>query len=186
MVNLARSPRDDDVGSLSWDADDLRAYRACRIAACDLRLTADGIERFRSEVDWSALEHDRQASELAKRLLVETAAAYVEKGNAALHDYRDRDQPVDRGQEFRAVAEGSPSPLDLVPEFRDYLLTFPRAQLPDVENFLYWSKEKIALHAGRERHPCVCVLPARASSIRADCRLATGGTPAAISMLRWE
>ncbi|MEP6936125.1 MAG: hypothetical protein ABI988_19655, partial [Nitrospirota bacterium] len=73
---FSSTPSFDDVQRLTWDADDLRAFRRCRIGDCDLRLTAETMQRFRTEVEWSSSQHDQQASHLANQVLVEMAAAY--------------------------------------------------------------------------------------------------------------
>jgi hypothetical protein len=136
-------PRLGDVAALDWPADDLRALRHCRVADCDLRLSAEAIERIRHEIDWSSPQHDAQAADLARHVLVEAATAYLRGGDSALPAYHDRKQPVSARAQFLAVANASPSPTDLVPAFRRYLLEFPRTTLPDVENLLYWSKEQV-------------------------------------------
>jgi hypothetical protein len=140
------TPRLEDLDALIWEADDLRAFRTCRVGACDVRLPADAIARVRA-IDWSAPHSDLEASRVARRLLVEMAQAYMARGDRTLDDYRDRERPVNPRREFQQVAAATPSAFDLSPEFRDYLLAFPQQSLDGVENFLYWSKEKIAFHA---------------------------------------
>ena len=136
-------PRLEDVQSLVWDPDDLRAFGRCRVGDCEVRLSSDAIGRFQREIDWSSPQRDQQAMQLGRRLLVELATAYLRDGDSSLHSYDDRTRPVSPLQEFRALVDESPSPMSLAPEFRGYLVGFPHSPLPRTSNFLYWSKEKI-------------------------------------------
>jgi hypothetical protein len=138
-------PRFDDLASLTWAPEDLKAFQTCRVSDCDVRLTARDIARFRG-VDWTSAQRDQHASDLAKQLVIEATTAYLRGGDAALEDYRDREQPVSPHREFATLVAESPSPLDLAPAFRDYLVNFPRVALPEVESFVYWSKEHLAFH----------------------------------------
>ena len=51
-----------DVASLIIDEADLKRLRECRVEDCDVRLSADGIERVRRDIDWRAADASRNAS----------------------------------------------------------------------------------------------------------------------------
>jgi hypothetical protein len=141
------APQLSDVAVLKWDRDDLDALRDCRVGNCDLQLTAATIEHMRREVDWQAPDAGKRASGIMNRMLVDVAGAYLQTGSRSLEPYRDNRQATDPREEFRRAVTQSPSSLDLVPEFRRYLIEFPGAAPDRVENLMYWSKEKIASHA---------------------------------------
>jgi hypothetical protein len=108
-----------------------------------VRLSAEAIGRFQREVDWGTGDEQRQAADLANTVLVELANVYLREGDSALGAYHDRRRAINLREEFLAVTTQSPSPLDLVPEFREYLVAFPHVALAHVEGFLYWSKERV-------------------------------------------
>ena len=140
-------PRLEDVQSLVWDPDDLRAFGRCRVGDCDVRLSSEAIGRFQREIDWLSPQRDEQAMQLGRRLLVELSTAYLRDGDSSLDAYGDRRRPVSPQQEFQALVDESPSPMNLAPEFRRYLIGFPHSPLPQTSNFLYWSKEKIGVRS---------------------------------------
>src|SRR5262245_3680469 len=65
-----------DVATLTIDDADLKDLRACRVGDCDVRLSAEDIERVRREIDWHAADASRKATELVLQLLVEYVARY--------------------------------------------------------------------------------------------------------------
>ena len=55
-----------DFADLSLDAGELTALRSCRSGDCDLRLGDTAIQRFQTEVDWSAADAGRRANLLTR------------------------------------------------------------------------------------------------------------------------
>ena len=79
-------PQREDVASLIVDEAELKRLRACRVEDCDLRLSADGIERVQRDIDWRAADAPGNASLLVRRLLVDYVARYRQSGAAAAMD----------------------------------------------------------------------------------------------------
>jgi len=134
-----------DVGTLTFDPSDLDALRRCRVGNCSLKLPADAIERFRTTVNWSASDWREQATLLARKLLVEGATAYLERGDPAIGPISDRRKPVDAGAEFRGLLTNVGCDRGAAPGFFQYLADYPKNRPPDAENFLYWSKETFGM-----------------------------------------
>ena len=81
-------PQLGDVASLSIDEPDLKRLRECRVEDCDVRLSADVIERVQREIDWHAADASRQATLLIRQLLVDYVTRYRQGGTAAAMDTR--------------------------------------------------------------------------------------------------
>src|SRR5262249_47168698 len=77
---FSKPPRLDDIAALTVDELDLKRLRECRVESCDVRLSADGIERVRREVDWRAADGSRQANRLVSELLVDYVGRYRQSG----------------------------------------------------------------------------------------------------------
>jgi hypothetical protein len=68
--------------------------------------------------------------------------------------YHDRETPQSAAAEFAKLLQGAPRLVQDDP-FQRYLLEFPRETLPKVENFVYWSKEKIRKPVVSAVHGCL-------------------------------
>jgi hypothetical protein len=134
-----------DVQRLTLEKDDLEALRKCRVGSCDLKLSAAMIERFRKEVNWLAADWREQATALFRQLLVDYVKAYLREGNKALAEYHDKSDVLRLADETNALLREAPYLKDHAREFLSYLEQYPSGQLPDVKNFIYWSKEKFGL-----------------------------------------
>ena len=138
-------PRLEDLAGLTLDAVDIEAIRRCRVNSCDVKLPERFIERFRKEVNWSAPNYRDRVTTLAREMLLEYVQAYLHGGNAALGEYKDKSYPVRLADEFRSLLQPAPYMYGYAPEFERYLQEFPTTPLADVEDFIYWSKDKFGL-----------------------------------------
>ncbi len=114
-------PNARDLESLSLDPGDVKDLAKCRVNHCDLRLPADAIEQFRKEIDWSDASHATRANALFRQLLSSYVASYLGRGNTALIEYATNLDPY------------------------AFLHRFPDGRPTDVEDFVYWLKEKFWL-----------------------------------------
>lgn len=141
-------PRLDDLERLALDQADVDALRRCRVGNCGLQLTASQIQRFAQEMNWSnpdAPDARGRANKLFREMLLESVTAYQTGGNSALPEYRDRADPVRAADELRVVVGHSSSLLHDAPELTEYLMEYPRATSPRVQDFMYWSREQFGL-----------------------------------------
>jgi len=130
-----------DLDPLSPEPDDIDDLRKCKVGDCKVRLPAADIRRFQTEVDWRAPDWRQAASELLKRTLFGYLTSYRAGGFDRLPAYDDDDKPLRVAEELRALIRQSPSPLDVDPGFREYMLQYPAGTLSGTEDFFYWSKE---------------------------------------------
>ncbi len=133
-----------DLEGFRLEADDLAALRNCRVGDCDVRLPLAAMERF-ARLDWSQPHSDTQAQSIFREVLLAYVRAYMNSGNSALIEYRDKNKPVRLEDEFRSVLDEQPGFSELVPKFYDYLAQYPNEPLPGVSEFFYWSTESFGL-----------------------------------------
>jgi hypothetical protein len=136
-------PEIDDLRALSLDYSDLDAIRTCRPGDCGLKLGVPEIARLQRAIadkpaDWKA----RLQGEF-RRLVLERARLYLDSGHAGLPIYADHGQRVALQTTFSAIVGQSAYLSAQLPRFADYLDHYPAVTLPDVESFLYWSKDQI-------------------------------------------
>lgn len=141
IARFSDPPRAADLDALELEEDDVTALRSCRVGDCDMRLPADAIRRFAREIDWRSPSAPARAAALYKSLLLEYLVEYQRGGIERLVTYGDRQASTSLPAETLELLAHLGSPLDHVPQFRAYLLQYPRMPLPRTENFFYWSKE---------------------------------------------
>lgn len=148
-------PTLDDLRLLAFDRQEIEDLRKCRVGDCDIKLDAETIA-LASRVDWRAPDSKTQASQVLKLALVARVKGYLERGAAGMAVYHDKEVPQSAAAEFAKLLQGPPRLIQDDP-FKRYLIEFPRKTLPNVENFVYWSKVKIrkpvlsAVHVSLQR-----------------------------------
>jgi hypothetical protein len=152
---LSNPPVLSDFSGLSIDDSDVKAIRACRPGQCDLRLGDAAIQRFQSSVDWSAPDARARASGVTQQLLLQLAQAYLKGGDAELGVAHNEKTPKAAADDFHQVLWKSKTLYDIAPVFAAYLDGFPKAQLPNSEQFLYWAKNAFGSDASISLHQMV-------------------------------
>lgn len=132
----------DDVHRLTLEPSDVRSLRDCRVGDCNLQLPAAAIERFRSEIDWSAPADT--ANRILRETLVEYVTAYRRSGAAALMQYADESTPSNLRLEFDALMASDVVGVRHFPVLVRHLLEYPRTTIPGAQDLIYWSKETVA------------------------------------------
>jgi len=152
---LSASPQTGDFADLSLDASDIGALQNCRAGKCDLRLGDRAIQRFQSEVDWTASNAAARANALMRQLLVGYAQAYLQGGDRSLGASQDDRTPRKVADEFHQVLWQSKTLYDIAAPLATYLEEFPKPTLPRSEQFLYWAKSDAAADASISLHHVV-------------------------------
>lgn len=142
---FSNPPRLDDLNSLSLDPCCLDAIKNCEVSRCEMKMSAEMMERFRKELNPSAPDYKERANTLTRRTLFDYVKAYMQVGNPALIEYHDQEHGVRLADQFRSLLEQYRFLADYAPEFHKYLEEFHKASSPDVEDFIYWSKESYGL-----------------------------------------
>jgi len=131
-----------DVASLTIDEAELKRLRECRVDDCEVRLSAEGIERVRREIDWHAADASRKATQLMLQLLVDYVARYQRSGTTASMEYADRLPRLNVGHEFASLIDADTVTGTYAPQLRRHLLEYP-SSAERMTDFVYWSKELV-------------------------------------------
>jgi hypothetical protein len=141
---FAAYPTVTDLEALHFDHQDLRALGRCEVGDCDLQVNRLTMESA-GGIDWRAPGAEARANELLKSTLLEYTRSYLLAGSSALPVYDDgvHPEPVARG--LARILESSPEIVERNPAFSDYVLRYPDAPRPaDLEDFVFWSKERLS------------------------------------------
>jgi hypothetical protein len=142
---ISDPPRADDFSSLTLPDEDIEDLRGCRIDDCAVKLGADALNTFRTEIDWTKPTAVADANAIFRRLALQYVQAYQQGGNARLAVYRDKAHPTFVEREFRSMIDRLPPLATHLPELRRYLLDYPGAALPGSSSLFYWQKTEFGL-----------------------------------------
>ena len=136
-------PRLEDVAGLTLEEADVSRLRDCRVADCDVQLSADAIERFRTDVDWRAPDAPRLATDLMRRILVEYVARYQQAGSSAVMEYADSSARLSAADEFTSLLAADTRTWPRAPGLRRHLVEYPLVPKTGATDLVYWSKERV-------------------------------------------
>lgn len=142
---LSETPRLEDFALLSLPEQDVESLRKCKPGDCDIKLSANAIERLQAEIDWSAPDHAERANALFRRVLLDYVLDYQARGNAALMVYAHDKEPAPLADSFAALLGDSPYLYEYVPESHSYLESYPAARPANARDFFFWSIEDFGL-----------------------------------------
>lgn len=138
-------PQLSDLEGFVLDEDDIKDLKNCKPGSCELQLPAESMEQFKSQVNWSAPDVQKQVNSLGQKMALEALVNYQKEGNSALGSYYDKEHPVNVPERFESLLHQSTSLSHYLPDLQRYLVGYPQAQLPNAENIFYWEKVKFGL-----------------------------------------
>ena len=138
-------PKPSDLQGFALDADDIDALKKCKPGDCDVQLPESSIADLHQSVNFSAPDVSDQINQLARKRLLEYLTAYQQQGNQALGVYNDKHDPIDVAGQFKFMIGYSKALPKYLPDFYNYLLTYPAGKPANVENSFYWDKVKFGL-----------------------------------------
>ena len=144
IARFSDPPDITDLSTLTLDEVDLTGIRNCRPGNCELKLGAAEIERLRGVIAVNGGNWKVAVTQEFRRLVLERVNAYLARGHRGIPDYQARQEPVNLGSTFSMLLQRSPYLQARATELAGYLERYPAVQLPGLESFLYWSKEKFA------------------------------------------
>ena len=122
-----------DLRTLTLEAGDASALRECRAGHCDVKLDAAGITQVSGAAD---------IAEAFRTHLAAYTARYLREGNAALLTYHDKRDPHPLARDLGQIVARSPYLSQLSPPIRSAVVDFRGTLSADLQQFVYWSKEK--------------------------------------------
>ena len=147
-------PRSEDLRALVFDPDDLDDFSKCRVGNCEIQAPAQAME-LAHQVEWKKPAANARATELLKQALVRLTQTYLEQGSTGLVVYDNNATPVSVRAEIDKILQNSPNLMSYNPEFLQHLIEFPKGTLPNAEDFIYWSKEKLLKPVVSVAHVCI-------------------------------
>ena len=142
---IGTPPRLEDFAQLRLPPDDLADLRTCKVGACEIKLSEGTLLRMRREIDFSKPDAGAKVEALARQLALDYVEGYLAGGNERLAAYRDSDRPTFVGREFASMVERLPEFGQQLAPLKQYLLFFPKQQLPGATSMLYWQEAKFGL-----------------------------------------
>jgi hypothetical protein len=138
-------PQIADLDGFAFDGDDIKALKECKPRHCDVQLPAQAMENIQQSIDWKAPDLDQQVNQLLQRRAIERLQEYHRKGNEVLGTYHDKDNPTDVPKQFEYMLSYTRVLPKYLPDFHRYLLAYPNAESPNIEDSFYWAKVKFGL-----------------------------------------
>jgi hypothetical protein len=160
---ISNPPRLEDFSALELPEDDVKDLRKCHLDDCDVKLDQNAINRINMEIDWSKPTATDDLNGLMRQLALEYVTAYQHGGNKELAVYRSRKRPTSVAEEFASMIGEMKVLWQREPALHQYLLDYPKAQLPNATAFFYWHKVDFGLKPTiRINHVVVTQTPQRA------------------------
>jgi len=103
------------------------------------------MENIQQSINWDAPDLDRQVNQLLQRRAIERLQEYHRMGNEALGSYHDKGRPTDVQKQFEYMLSYTRVLPEYLPDFHRYLLAYPNAKSPNIEDTFYWAKVKFGL-----------------------------------------
>ena len=138
-------PQLSDLTGFTLDEEDFKQLKNCKPGHCELQLPSEAMEEFQRSVNWSAPDASDQANRLAQQMALQALLNYEQGGNAALGTYRDKKHPAAVAETFAALLNRSKALPVYLPELREYLLNYPKADSSGIESEFYWEKVNFGL-----------------------------------------
>ncbi len=141
---FSRPPVASDLKDLEIAPGDLDALRECRLADCDVNVSATVINELRA-LDWSSPGIRAPVTDFVRRHLLDYVRNYLTNGVGALIVYQHKPEPLALADGFQFLLEESPYVFEYVPELHRHLQEFPDWQSPNARDMLFWAVEEFGL-----------------------------------------
>jgi hypothetical protein len=138
-------PKLADLNGFILEEQDIKDLKNCTPGKCELQLPAESMEEFKKQVNWSAPDVSAQVNSLAQKMALDALVRYQKEGDSALGSYYDKEHPVHVIERFESLLGESPSVAHYLPDLKQYLINYPRTQLPNAESSFYWERVKFGL-----------------------------------------
>jgi hypothetical protein len=145
IQQFSSPPQLTDLEEFTVDAEDFKELKDCKPGHCEFQLPAERMDEFQRSIDWSAPDAANQVNRLAQKMALQALLDYQQGGNVALGAYRDKSHPAAVAETFASLADRTRGLPVYLPELRDYLLNYPKADSGNMESQFYWEKVNFGL-----------------------------------------
>jgi hypothetical protein len=138
-------PQLSDLSGFTLDEEDFKQLKNCKPGHCEVQLPGEAMEEFQRSVNWSAPDANDQANHLAQQMALQALLNYRQGGNVALGTYRDKNHPAVVAETFASLLNRSKALPVYMPELREYLLNYPKADSSGIQSEFYWERVNFGL-----------------------------------------
>jgi len=142
---ISAPPQPSEFKGFEFDSQDVKDLKNCKPGKCDVQLPATRMEQLQKTIDWSAADVDAQVTKILQKTAVERIGVYQKEGNVALGTYDDKKETTDVAEQFKYMLSFSKALPDYLPDFYNYLLSYPNGAHDRVDDTFYWAKVKFGL-----------------------------------------
>jgi hypothetical protein len=147
ISRFSETPRLEDLKGLTLEEDDASDILDCRPGDCSLKLSGDEMRTLQQA---AARQGSNEAPKNAalerayQSMMLRRIEKYLAGGLAGLPNDESTSDVLRPADTLAALLDHTRFLSAHTPTFAQYLSHFPRAPMPGVDSFVYWSKEQIA------------------------------------------
>lgn len=146
IERFSTPPQLSDLRGFTLDSDDIKALKDCKPSDCKVQLAGSTIEQVHQSINWSAPDVNVQVSQYGQKVALQRVLTYQKGGNQLLGAvYNDKNKPTNVAEQFKYMLSHSSTLSKHLPDFYNYLLTYPEAKPANVEDSFYWDNVKFGL-----------------------------------------
>lgn len=146
IQQFSTPPQLSDLKGFTLDSDDIKALKKCKSGDCQIQLPGSAMEQIHQSVNWSDANADEEVNQFLQKMALQRLLTYQKEGNRILGAvYNDKNEPTNVAEQFKYMLSHSSALAKALPDFYNYLLSYPDAKPANVENTFYWDKVKFGL-----------------------------------------
>lgn len=145
VATFSSPPRVEDLQPWVMEKYDLETIRECTPGDCGVRLSAAEMARFEREVMWEAPDWRSRAGTAWRRMLIDYVAGYLARGDVALSEYRNKEEPLRVAEELDLLFRQSEFFREAAPGFMRFVEDYPRGRPAGTDDLLYWMKDDFGI-----------------------------------------
>ena len=134
-----------DLKGFVLDSDEIKSLKSCKPGKCPIQMPAASIKEIRQSTDWSTPDAVNRFNQVLQESALERLSAYQRDGNRALGVYDDKQPPVDVAAQFKYMLSYSSVLPHQLPDFYNYLLSYPQGKPATAEDSFYWARVEFGL-----------------------------------------
>ena len=145
LGDFSTPPAASDLKGFAFDEDDINSLKSCRPGDCLIQMPETSIRQLQKSIDWSAPDANEHINERLRQTTLQFVTAYQHDGNSVLGIYNDKRDATEVAKKFAYMLSYSKVLPARLPDFYNYLLSYPHDRPANVVDTFYWAKVKFGL-----------------------------------------
>ena len=142
---FSRPPKMSDLNGFGFDNDDVQALKNCKSGDCLVQMPADAMAEIQQSIQWSSSHLNDDVNAYLQKVALQNVTEYQRQGNKILGTYNDKRDPTEVAKAFSFMLSYSKVLPERLPDFYNYLLSYPENPPPNVQDVVYWERVKFGL-----------------------------------------